>query len=245
MPNFQSQPFKGVNPEQPALPKPLISSAAKPVPTMTNESLIPALEVPEVRGGMQRAAELDDDIVARPLTMPDFINVPLANPNLSARWIFSDRRRFAQAKAQGWRVAKKSDIKLGYQSLTPYEEEGGTKYINGDLVLMVIDRKIYLGALRYKHQVAAALSDAAIQRRVTAQRAVSDMGGVVAAVNQQRVAQGADPVMTVFAPGVADLKDTVLGQPGVASKEGARLGHDGPVDTGTLSELASQAKPTP
>jgi hypothetical protein len=211
-----------------------------PVPTMTNASLIPPLEEVTSRGGFQRAAELDEDIVARPMTLPDFVNVPLANPNLAARWIFTDKRRFAQAKAQGWRVAKKSDVKQGYAALSPFEEEGGTKYINGDLVLMVIDRKIYLGALRYKHQVAAALSDAAVQRRLAAGKAVSELGSEAAAVNAKRVAKGGDPVISVFAPGVADLSDTVLGQPGVASKEGARLG--GSRDMGTLASLADQAK---
>jgi hypothetical protein len=192
-----------------------------------------------MRGSFTRAPELDDDIVARPMTLPDFVNVPLASPNLAARWIFTDPRRFAQAKAQGWRVAKKTDVKPGYASLTPYEEEGGTKYINGDLILMVIDRKIYLGALRYKHQVAAALSDAAVQRRLSAGAAMSEMGSTVAAVNQRRVAAGGEPIMSVFAPGVADLGDTVLGKTGVAGKELGRMG--GARDTGSLADLASQA----
>jgi hypothetical protein len=210
---------------------------------MTNESLIPPLEQAPLRGGRLPAEELSEDIVARPMTLPDFVNVPLANPNLCARWIFTDRRRFAQAKAQGWRVAKRGDIKPGHANLTPYEEEGGTKYINGDLILMVIDRKIYLGALKYKHQVAAALSDAAVQRRMSAARAASDLGSEAAAINQRRMAQGGDPVISVFTPGAADLHDTVLGNPGVAAKEGARLGHDGPRDMGTLADLANQAKP--
>jgi hypothetical protein len=215
-------------------------SAAPPVPTMTNATVIPSLEdMP--RSNPRLSEELADDIVARPMTLPDFVNVPLANPTLAARWIFTDRRRFAQAKAQGWRVAQKRDVKPGYAALVPFEEEGGTKYINGDLILMVIDRKIYLGALRYKHQVAAALSDAAVQKRVTAQRAAHDMGETVAAVNRQRVAAGADPVMTVFAPGVADLNETVLGQPGVAGKEVGRLGNAAR-DTGSLADLANQVK---
>jgi len=176
-----------------------------------------------------------------PLTLPDFANDVrpfLVNPNLWPRWIFTDRRRFAQAKAQGWRVAQKRDLKPGYANLTPYEEEGGTKYINGDLILMLIDRKRYLGALRYKHQVAAALSDAAVQRRIAAGKAVNELGSTVAAVNQNRVAHGADPVMTVFAPGVSDLHDTVLGQPGVQAKEMGRLGNAAR-DMGTGADLAA------
>ena len=211
------------------------------VPAMTNASVIPPLEQPAPRNP-RFIEEFADDIVARPLTLPDFVSVQLANPMLSARWIFTDRRRYAQAKAQGWRNAQKKDLKPSYQALTPYEEEGGTKYINGDLILMVIDRKLYLGALRYKHQVAAALSDAAVQRRIAAGKAVNELGTEVAAINRQRVAAGHDPAITVFAPGVADLNDTVLGQPGVAEKEGARLGNTGPVDMGSLGSLGKEAK---
>lgn len=217
-----------------------VSQSKPPVPTMTNESLIPTLERPPLQNP-RMSDELAEDIVAKPMILPEFTNVPLANPGLAARWIFTDKRRFAQARAQGWRVAKKADVKPGYQALTPFEEEGGTKYINGDLILMVIDRKIYLGALRYKHQVAAAYSDAAMQRRVSAGKAVSELGSQVAGVNAQRISQGGDPVMTVFTPGAAGPDDTILGQPGVAAREGARLG--GTRDTGTLADLANQVKP--
>lgn len=208
------------------------------VPTMTTASLVPP-EPPRPRDP-RVAAELAEDIVARPMTMPDFIDVPLVNPNLAARWMFTDRRRFSQAKAQGWRVAKKTDVKAGF--LSPYEEEGGTKYINGDLILMVIDRKIYLGALKYKHQVAAAFADAAMQRRIAAGRAVNELGGTVAAVNAHRAAQGADPVMSVFTPGAADL-DGVMAKPGVAGKELGRIGNAGR-DMGTLADLAKSADNT-
>jgi|SRR5690348_8900428 len=217
--------------------------------TLTSAGAIPPLEQAPQRDPRAPAAELAEDIVARPMTLPDFANdiqPYLVNQTLAPRWIFTDRRRYAQARAQGWRNAVKADFKPGYARLTPFEEEGGTKYINGDLILMLIDRKIYLGALRYKHQVAAALSDAAVQRTVTAQRAVNDLGGPVAAVNRQRMAQGAPPVMTVFTPGAADLHNTVLGQPGVASKEVGRVGSD-TRDVGTSHDLAAElqkSKPT-
>jgi hypothetical protein len=216
------------NPQQPA--------NAPAVPTMTTASMVPPDPTPV---NPHKAAELAEDIVARPLTLPDFVDVPLVNPSLAARWIFTDRRRFSQAKAQGWRVAKKTDLKPGY--LSPYEEEGGTKYVNGDLILMVIDRKIYLGALRYKHQVAAAFADAAVQRRISAGRAVNDLGGDVAAANLARQRQGADPVMTVFTPGAADLPG-VMSNAGVAAKEIGRIG--GSRETGTLADLAKQVDKT-
>jgi len=207
---------------------------------MTNETLIPALEDIQLPPGWMPAPELDESIEAKPMVLPDFVHVPLANPTLSARWVFTDRRRFQQAKAQGWRVATKQDIKQGYANLSPFEEEGGTKFINGDLVLMVIKSSIYLGALKYKHQVAAALSDAAVQRRVSGARAAHQMGEQVAAVNRARMAKGADPVMTVFTPGAADLNETALAG-AAAAKELGRIGAEGTKrEIGTAVDLANE-----
>lgn len=228
-------------PDTPSKPPFNTATQKPPVPTMTSASLIPPLEPPPQRDPRAPADELGADITARPLTLPDFANdikPYLRNQNLWPRWIFTDKRRYAQAKAQGWRNAVQADFKPGYSS--PYVEEGGTKYINGDLILMLIDRKIYLGALKYKHQVAAALSDAAVQRRISAGKAVNELGSTVAAVNQRRAAEGADPVMTVFAPGVADLHSTVLGKPGVEAKELGRMG--GTRDMGSLADLAKDAE---
>jgi len=219
-----------------------------PVPTMTNQSVIPGLESQEPynQHGWTPAAELGENIVARPMSTPDgFVNMPsekyLVNPTLTARGIFTDKRRFAQAKAQGWRLATKADIKPGALiSFAAFEEEGGTKYLNGDLVLMVIKRDVYLGALKYKHQVAAALSDAAVQRRVSGARAAHDMGETVASVNRARVAKGSEPVMTVFTPGAADLNDTVLAG-AVAGKELGRMGN-APRDMGSVADLTKENK---
>lgn len=195
--------------------------------TLTNNTLIPPLEPAVPRALRAPADELSEDIVARPLTLPDFVlNIQpyLKNQGLSARWMFTDRRRYSMVKAQGWRNAVKADFKEGFAALNPYETEGGTKYINGDLILMLIDRRVYLGALKYKHQVAAALSDSAVQRRLSAEQASGDLGEQVAAVNRQRMAQGRPAVMDVFTPGAADISKTPLGDPKVAAKELGRIG---------------------
>jgi hypothetical protein len=215
-----------------------------PVPTMTNKSLIPA--EPEPRSPFAPAEELGEDIVALPMGGQDLavdVKPHLVNQNLYPRWIFTDRRRYTQAKAQGWRNAVKADFKPSFTGLSPFEEEGGTKYINGDIILMLIKREIYLGALRYKHQVAANLADAAIQKRVSAGKAVQELGSTVAAVNQRRAASGADPVMTVFTPGAGDFKGP-MADPATAAKELGRLGHSGARDTGTLSDLANEKTKT-
>src|SRR5277367_2131673 len=121
--------------------QPVLKPTVPPVPTMTNATVIPVLEnAPLVNPRFSE--ELSEDITAMPLTLPDFANDVkpfLINPNLWPRWIFTDRRRYAQAKAQGWRNATQKDFKLNYANLTPFAEEGGTKYINGDLILMLID----------------------------------------------------------------------------------------------------------
>ena len=240
--------FRNVSPNAPTQSA-SVGVASPPVPTMTTASTIPPLEPLTPRSGDPRYRipdELAEDIQARPLTLPDFANDVkpyLVNPNLWPRWIFTDKRRYAQAKAQGWRNCTTADLKPGYAALSPYSEEGGTKYINGDLILMVINRKVYLGALRYKHQVAAAISDSSVQRTISARQAANDLGDAAAALNRQRMSRGGDPLITTFVPGAADLSNTVLGDTSVLNKELSRMG--GTRDTGTAADLASNKTPQP
>jgi hypothetical protein len=125
--------------------------------------------------------------------------------------------------------------------MTPFAAEGGTKIINGDLILMLIDRKIYLGALRYKHQVAAALSDAAVQRKISAQKGQLAMGPVVNTINRQRVEAGKRPALEMFAPDDTDVATPgVLSNPNIAAKELGRIG-ESPRDTGALADMAREA----
>jgi hypothetical protein len=219
---------------------------AKPeFPTMVNPATV--LEPVVIEGprlafdpvtGKPTAPELQDDIIAMPLTLPDFVqNIQsyLVNQALTPRWIFTDRRRYAQARAQGWRNCTKQDLKPGFASLCPYEEEGGTKYITGDLILMLIEKRRYMGALREKHRVADALSNPAIQKSISRERAEKTMGGQIAALNRQRAAMGQPPIMEAFIPqeeGV-DLNGTVLASP-EGSKQLGRIGHEGPPDMGSV-----------
>jgi hypothetical protein len=199
---------------------------------MTNQSLLEPLIRRPVGAPPE---ELAQDIEAKPLSMPEFVTDVqpyLVNQGLTARWIFTDRRRYSQAKSQGFRNCTKSDLKPGFGTLSPFEEEGGTKFINGDLILMLIDRKRYLGALKHKHDVAFRLSEAATAKKVSAQVAKQEMGSLVNAVNQQRQAQGYGPVMSVFDPSKSDLEQT-----GVPASEVARLGHQAKPDMGKMADL--------
>lgn len=235
------QPSK--SPDAPSNPQPK-APQQPPVPTMTSASLIPPLEPPPTPQLYEPAPELAEDIVAKPLGAPDFaqdIKPYLANPNLWPRWIFTDRRRYSQAIAQGWRNAKVSDFKPGFAKLNPFSAEGGTKFINGDSILMLIDRKIYLGALKYKHQVAAGLSDTIVQRKISAQKGQAAMGPVVNAVNRAREAQGKRPLLEVFAPTNDDVPTPgVLANPSVSAKELGRIGEAGR-DMGSLADMAQAA----
>lgn len=193
-----------------------------PVPTLTNQA---AFEPPPLRPIKAPPDELAEDIIAAPLGQPDFatnIQPYLVNQSLAPRWIFTDRRRYAQAKAQGWRNCSKHDLKPSFATLSPFEEEGGTKYINGDLILMVIDRKRYLGALRRKHEQAQRLAKPAVQKALSVRSANQDLGEVVNAINRQRATMGQPPVMEAFNPYAdeADLDMDVV-------RAAGRLGHEG------------------
>ena len=171
------------------------------IPTMTTSSAIPRPPVETVPD----AAELADDIHAAPMIMPDFIKIRKRNPNVEFRWInfkAGEGLRFAQAQAMGFVVATQQDVAVG--ELSPYVREGGTKYVNGDLILMKIDRKRYLGALRHKHEVAAALADDGIQRTLSARGAARELAN--AGANRQSL-QGK---ISVFTPDAADLAGTPL-----------------------------------
>lgn len=204
-----------------------------PVPTMTNTSVLEPLERRDPKAPPE---ELAQDIEAKPLTLPEFANDVqpyLLNQGLAPRWIFTDRRRYAQAKAQGWRNCMRQDLKPGYARLNPFEEEGGTKFINGDLILMLIDRKRYLGALRYKHEMAARLAMPQVQRKVSQQIAQQELGSQVAAMNRTREVQGRDPLMQVYDPDAEAGRQVELPQ-----TELGRLGqHKGKPDTGKMGDL--------
>lgn len=186
------------------------------VPTMVN----PIPLEPMVRRPVGAPPEeLAADIVAAPLTGPDFANdiqSYLVNQSLSCRWIFTDRRRYAEAKSQGWRNATAQDLKPGFATLNPFSEEGGTKFINGDLILMVIEKRRYLGALRKKHDAAFQLATPALQKEMSRRMADNELRGA-----------GATGKMSAFTP-----DQTPVAIPAEAASKINRLGHDGPPDMG-------------
>jgi len=164
------------------------------------------------------APELDEDIKAIPLVAPDFTNPEFKSPDIIGRWIefkARDGLRYQQALAQGYVPVTLQDLK-DPNSLKVYCREAGTKYINGDVILMKIDRRRYLGALRHRFLQSAALSDPAVAQAV----AKASAGG-------QLQQAGAGTKMSAFAPNAADLKDVGLDVskvPGLGGTPGVEKG---------------------
>jgi hypothetical protein len=98
----------------------------------------------------------DDMIEARPLVAEGWENIKYKNPNLAGRWIYCSggkgNTRFDEAQATGYRVAKDTDCEVPG---VPYRDGAFRK---GDVILMVMDRNRYIGALKYKEQQSLLLS---------------------------------------------------------------------------------------
>lgn len=138
----------------------------KIVPAVVNKPPAPApapLNREQVATAAKTAhAAMDDNIVAMPLNDPDFTtNVKPKNPDISLRWVLyslgmrdgtASYLRFEKAKTQGYVVATAADL---VNPPMAYSVDNGTKFVNGDLVLMKIDRRRYLGAILHREQAAA------------------------------------------------------------------------------------------
>lgn len=94
----------------------------------------------------------DETIVAKPLGDIDLMNLVPSNPNIAIRGINRSAgggQRYDQALSQGFVPCSPADILDCPKS---FKRDG--KVINGDLIFMKIDRKEYLGALKFNEQKA-------------------------------------------------------------------------------------------
>jgi hypothetical protein len=136
---------------------PAITSANLPKPVVQVNNPTVAATVAKTA-----TASIDENIVAAPLIEPDFVqNVRPKNPAIALRWILnrldmrdggSNYLRLEQAKSQGYAIATAADLVDG--GPTAYSRDNGTKFINGDLILMKIDARKYKGAILYREQQA-------------------------------------------------------------------------------------------
>lgn len=167
------------------------------------------------------APELADDIVARPLVAPDFTNPKPKNPNVCFRWIEFKARdgfRYQQCIAQGFSVAKKEDL-ANPEAFTVYSREMGTKFINGDVILMKIDRARYLGALKHRQLKTQALTNPAVVKAVSVAAASGDL--IQSLGKMSPFIPGDSPDISLKDLGVDVSKiPGIRGTPGVESKTG-------------------------
>lgn len=122
-----------------ATPGPAITSANAPAPPHSDPLPV-----------------VDEQVIARPLTSPDFTSVVPVNPGIRFRWVNrihgNEGRggRFEEAKSSGFVPANEKDIK---GVVSAHMKRDGC-IIYGDLILMKIDRKLYDGALKYNEEQA-------------------------------------------------------------------------------------------
>lgn len=140
-------PITDAKPEaevKPVTPTPLsIPRTTSPAITSANLPKPPVAAVVEV--------EFDDQgpIIAAPLITPDFTNLKKKNPNIELRWVnrvagvelSGEGARYAHMKAMGFVNATELDVEV------PKHLLHNGAIIQGDLILMKIDRRVYKGAL--------------------------------------------------------------------------------------------------
>jgi len=94
-------------------------------------------------------------IEARPLQLPDFVNVKPRNPGISLRWVNravgvqGSTQRLDEMIYAGFVPVSPAEVVMpdGKPLMANLIKDG--KIIRGDLILMKIDRKQYEGALKY------------------------------------------------------------------------------------------------
>jgi hypothetical protein len=98
-------------------------------------------------------------IEARPLQLPDFVNVKPKNPGVSFRWVnravgvANSTQRLDEMIFAGFVPVKPEEAQIpngkgGYTPIPPNLIKNGN-IIRGDLILMKIDKAAYEGALKY------------------------------------------------------------------------------------------------
>lgn len=91
-------------------------------------------------------------VTARPLQMPDFVDIKPKNPMLALRWcnrIAGEGQRLDQVTYAGFRPVKPEEVTYPNGRAMPVSMIKNGQIILGDLILMCIERSQYDGALKY------------------------------------------------------------------------------------------------
>lgn len=103
-----------------------------------------------------------DNIVAKPLRTPNFLNLKHKRPDMSLYWgnrAVGEKEsllRYNQLIAMGFQPCKPEEIVDQHGSPCPSELAKDNRVMYGDLILLKIPKKDYLGALKYNEQRALA-----------------------------------------------------------------------------------------
>lgn len=94
-------------------------------------------------------------VVARPLQMPDFVDIKPKNPQVALRWcnrVAGEGQRLDQVTFAGFIPVKPEEVMYpNGKPLPPSMIKNGQVHM-GDLILMKIDKASYDGALKYNWQ---------------------------------------------------------------------------------------------
>ncbi len=109
---------------------------------------------PNLRGAAVKVDPNDPypSVTARPLQMPDFVDIKPKNPQLALRWcnrVAGEGQRLDQVTYAGFIPVKPEDVTYPNGKPLPTSMIKNGQIILGDLILMKIDRASYDGALKY------------------------------------------------------------------------------------------------
>jgi hypothetical protein len=91
-------------------------------------------------------------VTARPLQMPDFVDIKPVNPLLTLRWcnrVAGGGQRLDQVTYAGFIPVKPEEVKYPNGKPLPPSMIKNGQVLMGDLILMKIDKASYDGALKY------------------------------------------------------------------------------------------------
>lgn len=147
------------------------------------------------------------NIQARPLSLPDFINVKAKNPNISLRWVNravgvqGSTQRLDEMIYAGFEPVRPDEVCMpnGKPLMTNLIKDG--KIIRGDLILMKISREAYEGALKYNWE-------RAVQRLHPGKQLATGRAELNKAVAEKGVPRNVMPTLSAklqaFQPGMSE-----------------------------------------
>lgn len=131
-------------------------------PTITSKAIPTAPKITStVPSKDQEQFVPDDQIVAKPLRSPNFINLLPKNKSLALYWgnrsvgEKESSLRYNQLLAMGFEPATPDDVTDQFGNPCPSALAHDNRVIYGDLILLKIPRVDYVGALKFKDQTAA------------------------------------------------------------------------------------------